>query len=50
MNAVLLTCFMVPAFLFIRKLPRLSATRVESVRELLAGEEEVFEAEQISRG
>lgn len=50
LNALLLTCFAVPAFLFIRKLPRLSTTRAESVREMLAGEREAIEAEQISRG
>jgi MFS family permease len=50
LNAAMLSCFAIPAFLFVRKLPRLSATQAESVRELLAGEEEVFEAEQISRG
>ncbi len=50
LNAFLLSCFAIPAFLFIRKLPRLSATREEAVRELLVGEQEVFEAEQISRG
>jgi MFS family permease len=50
LNALMLACFAVPAFLFIRKLPRLSTTRAESVREMLAGEREAIEAEQISRG
>ncbi len=50
LNAAMLLCFAVPAFLFIRKLPRLSATRAVAVQEVLEGEEEVFEAEQISRG
>jgi MFS family permease len=50
MNAAMLMCFAVPAFLFIRKLPRLSATRENAVQEMLAGEQEAIEAEQISRG
>jgi MFS family permease len=50
LNAAMLVCFAVPAFLFIRKFPRLSATRAAAVQEVLEGEEEVFEAEQISRG
>ena len=50
LNAAILLCFAVPAFMFIRKLPRLSTTREESVRELLVSQQEVFEAEQISRG
>jgi MFS family permease len=48
-NAVILVAFAIPAFLFIRKLPRLSTTREESVRELLVSEQEILEAEQISR-
>jgi MFS family permease len=50
MNALLLLVVTIPAFLFVRKLPRLSTTQVESVRELLASEQEVFVAEQISKG
>jgi MFS family permease len=50
LNAFLLTCFAVPAFLFIRKLPRLSASRQEAVLEILEGEETAQKAEQISRG
>jgi MFS family permease len=50
MNALLLLIVTIPAFLFVRKLPRLSTTQVESVRELLASEQEVFVAEQISKG
>jgi MFS family permease len=50
LNAALLTCFAVPAFLFIRKLPRLSATRQEAVLEVLEGERDAVKAEQISRG
>ncbi len=49
-NAIILAAFGVPAFLFVRKLPRLSASPAESVQELLAGEQEVFVAEQISKG
>jgi MFS family permease len=49
-NAALLLCFGVPAFLFVRKLPRLSASREESVREVFIGEQGAREAEQISRG
>lgn len=50
LNALVLTAFAVPAFLFIRRLPRLRTSTEESVRELLSSEQEVFEAEQISKG
>jgi MFS family permease len=50
LNAVLLSCFAIPAFLFIRKLPRLSTTREDAVQEMLASEQEAIEAEQISQG
>jgi MFS family permease len=50
LNAVLLLGFTIPAFLFVRKLPRLTVTPEESVRELLVSEQKIFEAEQISKG
>jgi MFS family permease len=50
MNAILLAAFAIPAYLFVRKLPRLSTSSRESVRELLVSEQEIFEAEQISKG
>ena len=50
LNAIVLTAFAIPAFLFIRKLPRLTTSPIESVRELLNSEQEIFEAEQISKG
>ncbi len=50
LNATMLVCFGVPAFLFIRKLPRLRATPEEAMSQLLASEQEIFEAEQISSG
>jgi MFS family permease len=49
-NAFVLALFTVPAFFYIRKQPRLRTSPEELVRELLASEQEVFEAEQISRG
>lgn len=48
-NAVVLLGFAVPAFLFVRKLPRLAATQKDSAQEILAGEQEAIQAEQISR-
>jgi MFS family permease len=50
LNAMLLLGFTIPAFLFVRKLPRLTVTPEESVRELLVSEQKIFEAEQISKG
>jgi MFS family permease len=49
-NAGVLLCFAIPAFLFVRKLPRLSASREESVREVFLSERTARDAEQISRG
>jgi hypothetical protein len=48
-NAAILTCFTFPAFLYVRKLPRLSASAKESADAILAGEQEAIQAEQISR-
>ncbi len=48
-NAVILAAITIPAFLFVRKLPRLTTTPEVSVEELLVSEQEIFEAEQISR-
>ncbi|MFI5200999.1 MAG: MFS transporter [Candidatus Kapaibacterium sp.] len=50
LNAVVLSGFTIPAFFFVRKLPRLSATPQQAVQELLVSEQEIFEAEQISKG
>jgi MFS family permease len=50
LNALLLLIVTIPAFLFVRKLPRLSTSQSEFVKELLASEQEVFVAEQISKG
>ncbi len=49
-NSACLAGFGIPAFLFIRKLPRLTATPFQAVQELLVSEQEIFEAEQISQG
>jgi MFS family permease len=48
-NALILLCFAVPAFLFVRKLPRLSRIAKDAAAEILAGEQEAIQAEQISR-
>ncbi len=50
LNAILLAGFTIPAFFFIRKLPRLTATPQQAIQELLVSEQEIFEAEQISKG
>jgi MFS family permease len=49
-NAILLAAFAIPAYLFVRKLPRLATSSKESIRDLLVSEQEIFEAEQISKG
>jgi len=49
-NAVILIAFAVPAFLFIRKLPRLRTSPEETARELVISEQGVMAAEQISKG
>ena len=50
LNAVILAAIAIPACLYIRKLPRLRTSPEESMREFLASQQEVFEAEQISKG
>ncbi len=50
LNALVLTAFTIPAFFYIRKQPRLRTSPEEFVRELLVSQQEVFEAEQISKG
>jgi MFS family permease len=50
LNALVLSAFAIPAFFYIRKQPRLRTTPEELVRELLISQQEVFKAEQISKG
>jgi hypothetical protein len=49
-NALVLLCFAVPTYLFLRKVPRLRTMPREALEALLAGEQQVFQAEQISKG
>jgi MFS family permease len=49
-NAAILLLFAIPAFLFLRKLPRLSQTPEAAVEQLLDSESAVIRAEQISKG
>jgi MFS family permease len=48
-NAGILTICAIPAYLYVRRFPRLSATPDEEVVQLLGSEQEIFEQEQISR-
>lgn len=49
-NAVVLVFCAIPAYLYVRRLPTLSSIPLESVKQLLGSEQEIFEQEQISRG
>ena len=48
--AVSLMIIGLPSLLYIRKQPRLKTSQAEAIEELLASEEEVYEAERISHG
>ncbi|MDP4200056.1 MAG: MFS transporter [Bacteroidota bacterium] len=49
-NAAVLLCFAVPAMLYLRNVPRLRTLPREALEALLAGEQQVIQAEQISKG
>lgn len=48
-NAGILTICAIPAYLYVRRFPRLSSTPDQEVAQLLGSEQEIFEQEQISR-
>jgi MFS family permease len=49
-NAAILAICAIPAYLYVRRLPRLSTMPAEEVQRLIGSEQEIFEQEQISRG